>query len=183
MGSNSNPGLYWPNEPRQRLASKVWAKIKPNYEVLPFPPFPRSYPRSKITDFECCRRGQNHGSTGQKNKITITHDKGRLSKEEIEKMVQEAEKYKSVDEEHEKKVEAKNALVNYAYNMRNTGKDEKMGAKLNPSDKTKTEEAMDQEISWLDSNQLAEADEFGDEMKEPEGICNPIIAKMYQGAG
>ncbi|GFZ13240.1 heat shock protein 70 [Actinidia rufa] len=149
MGSNTNPGLYWPNGPRQRLASKVWAKIKPNYGVLPFPPFPRprSYPRSKITDFECCRRGQNHGSTGQKNKITITHDKGRLSKEEIEKM------------------------------------DEKMGAKLNSSDKTKMEEAMDQAISWLDSNQLAEADEFEDKMKGLEGICNPIIAKMYQGAG
>ncbi|KAG2552926.1 hypothetical protein PVAP13_9KG491000 [Panicum virgatum] len=94
-------------------------------------------------------------TTGQKNKITITNDKGRLSKEEIEKMVQEAEKYKAEDEEHKKKVDAKNSLENYAYNMRNTIRDDK---------------------------QLAEVDEFEDKMKELEGICNPIIAKMYQGA-
>ncbi|CAN4100952.1 unnamed protein product [Withania somnifera] len=111
-------------------------------------------------------------TTGQKNKITITNDKGRLSKEEIEKMVQDAEKYKSEDEELKKKVEAKNSLENYAYNMRNTVKDKK-----------RIEDAIDQAISWLDSNQLAEADEFEDKMKELEGICNPIIAKMYQGAG
>ncbi|MDG2774691.1 Hsp70 family protein, partial [Vibrio parahaemolyticus] len=120
-------------------------------------------------------------TTGQKNKITITNDKGRLSKEEIEKMVQEAEKYKSEDEEHKKKVEAKNALENYAYNMRNTVKDDKIGEKLDPADKKKIEDAIEQAIQWLDSNQLAEADEFEDKMKELESICNPIIAKMYQG--
>ncbi|KAK8683489.1 hypothetical protein V6N13_039548 [Hibiscus sabdariffa] len=98
-------------------------------------------------------------------------------------MVQEAEKYKSEDEEHKRKVEAKNALENYAYNMRNTVKDEKIGAKLNPADKKSIEDAVEQTINWLDSNQLAEADEFEDKMKELENMCNPIIAKMYQGAG
>lgn len=98
-------------------------------------------------------------------------------------MVQEAEKYKAEDEEHKKKVEAKNALENYAYNMRNTVKDEKIGSKLNPEDKKKIEDSIDQSISWLDSNQLAEADEFEDKMKELEGICNPIIAKMYSAGG
>nr|AFK37867.1 unknown [Lotus japonicus] len=98
-------------------------------------------------------------------------------------MVQEAEKYKSEDEEHRKKVEAKNALENYAYNMRNTIKDEKIGGKLDPADKKKIEDAIEQAIQWLDSNQLAEADEFEDKMKELESIYNPIIAKMYQGAG
>nr|GMC85077.1 heat shock cognate 70 kDa protein 2 [Ipomoea batatas]GMC87182.1 heat shock cognate 70 kDa protein 2 [Ipomoea batatas] len=122
-------------------------------------------------------------TTGQKNKITITNDKGRLSKEEIEKMVQEAEKYKSEDEDHKKKVEAKNALENYSYNMRNTVNDDKIGSKLAPADKKKIEDAIEQTIQWLDGNQLAEADEFEDKMKELEGICNPIIAKMYQGAG
>ncbi|XP_027352003.1 heat shock cognate 70 kDa protein-like isoform X3 [Abrus precatorius] len=104
-----------------------------------------------------------------------------LSGEGNEKMVQEAEKYKSEDEEHKKKVEAKNALENYAYNMRNTIKDEKISSKLSSGDKTKIESAIDQAIQWLDSNQLAEADEFEDKMKELESICNPIIAKMYQG--
>ncbi|KAL4336133.1 hypothetical protein GQ457_07G018180 [Hibiscus cannabinus] len=114
--------------------------------------------------------------TGQKNKITITNDKGRLSKDEIKKMVQEPEKCK----EHKKKVEAKNALENYAYNMRNTVKDEKIGPKLDPADKKKIEEAIDGAIQWMDGNQLAEADEFEDKMKELESICNPIFAKMYQ---
>ncbi|KAF2321538.1 hypothetical protein GH714_000349 [Hevea brasiliensis] len=86
-----------------------------------------------------------------KNKITITNDKGRLSKEEIERMVQE-EKYKSEDEEVKKK-----------------------------ADKEKIEKAIDETIEWLDRNQLAEVEEFEDKLKELEGLCNPIIAKMYQG--
>lgn len=98
-------------------------------------------------------------------------------------MVQDAEKYKSKDEEHKKKVESKNALENYAYNMRNTIKDEKIASKLDSADNKKIEDAVDGAIQWLDGNQLAEADEFEDKMKELEGICNPIIAKMYQGAG
>nr|GMD50852.1 heat shock cognate 70 kDa protein 2 [Ipomoea batatas]GMD52884.1 heat shock cognate 70 kDa protein 2 [Ipomoea batatas]GMD57583.1 heat shock cognate 70 kDa protein 2 [Ipomoea batatas] len=122
-------------------------------------------------------------TTGQKNKITITNDKGRLSKDEIEKMVQEAEKYKAEDEDHKKKVEAKNSLENYAYNMRNTIKDEKISSKFSDADRKKIENAIDQTIQWLDANQLAEVDEFDDKMKELEGICNPIIAKMYQGVG
>ncbi|PQQ09045.1 heat shock cognate 70 kDa protein 2 [Prunus yedoensis var. nudiflora] len=81
------------------------------------------------------------------------------------------------------KVEAKNALENYAYNMRNTIKDDKIASKLDAADKKKIEDAIEQAIQWLDGNQLAEADEFEDKMKELESICNPIIAKMYQGAG
>ncbi|KAM0011285.1 putative Heat shock protein 70 family [Helianthus debilis subsp. tardiflorus] len=120
-------------------------------------------------------------TTGQKNKITITNDKGRLSKEEIQKMVHEAEKYKAEDEEHKKKVKAKNALENYAYYMRNTIKDEKISSKLPADDKKKVENAVEAAIQWLDGNQLAEVDEFEDKLKELEGVCNPIIAKMYQG--
>ncbi|XP_052288228.1 heat shock cognate 70 kDa protein-like isoform X5 [Citrus sinensis] len=101
-----------------------------------------------------------------------------LSGEGNEKMVQEAKKYKAEDEEHKKKVEAKNALENYAYNMRNTIEDEKISAKLPAADKQKIEDAIEQAIQWLDGNPLAKADEFEDKMKELEGIYN---AKMYQG--
>ncbi|TXG49754.1 hypothetical protein EZV62_025629 [Acer yangbiense] len=151
------------------------------------PPAPRGVPQITVY-FDIDANGilnvsAEDKTTGQKNKITITNDKGRLSKDEIEKMVQEAEKYKSEDEEHKKKVESKNSLENYANNMRNTIKDEKIGSKLTPDDKKKIEEAIEQAIQWLDGNQLAEADEFDDKMKELESICNPIIAKMYQGAG
>lgn len=120
-------------------------------------------------------------TTVQKNKITITNDKGGLSKEESEKMVQEAEKYKAEDEEHKKKVDAKNALENYTYNMRNTIKDEKIGTRLSEGDNKRIEEAIDGAIQWLEGNQLAEADEFEDKMKELEGICNPIIAQDVPG--
>ncbi|KAK9041287.1 hypothetical protein V6N11_016396 [Hibiscus sabdariffa] len=157
------------------------------FELSGIPPAPRGVPQITVC-FDIDANGilnvsAEDKTTGQKNKITITNDKGRLSKEEIEKMVEEAEKYKSEDEEHKKKVEAKNALENYAYNMRNTVKDEKIGAKLSAEEKKKIEDAIEQAIQWLDSNQLAEADEFEDKMKELESICNPIIAKMYQGAG
>jgi len=157
------------------------------FELSGIPPAPRGVPQITVC-FDIDANGilnvsAEDKTTGQKNKITITNDKGRLSKEDIEKMVQDAEKYKSEDEEHKKKVEAKNSLENYAYNMRNTIQDEKIASKLPADDKKKIEDAVEQAIQWLDSNQLAEVEEFDDKMKELEGLCNPIIAKMYQGAG
>ncbi|GFZ14906.1 heat shock cognate protein 70-1 [Actinidia rufa] len=157
------------------------------FELSGIPPAPRGVPQITVC-FDMDANGilnisAEDKTTGQKNKITITNDKGRLSKEEIEKMVEEAEKYKAEDEDHKKKVEAKNALENYAYNMRNTIKDDKISSKLPPPDKKKIEDAIEKAIQWLDGNQLADADEFEDKMKELEGICNPIIAKMYQGSG
>ena len=120
-------------------------------------------------------------TTGKREKITITNDKGRLSKDEIERMVSEAEKYKSEDEEHQKRVEARNALENYAYNMRNTTRDEKVSSKLEPADKEALDKAVEDAIKWLDDNQLAEVDELEDKLKELEGTCAPIISKMYGG--
>jgi len=157
------------------------------FELSGIPPAPRGVPQITVC-FDIDANGilnvsAEDKTTGQKNKITITNDKGRLSKEDIEKMVQDAEKYKSEDEEHKKKVEAKNSLENYAYNMRNTIQDEEIASKLPADDKKKIEDAVEQAIQWLDSNQLAEVEEFDDKMKELEGLCNPIIAKMYQGAG
>ncbi|KAM5554504.1 heat shock 70 kDa protein 4-like [Rosa sericea] len=155
------------------------------FELSGIPPAPRGVPQITVC-FDIDANGilnvsAEDKTTGQKNKITITNDKGRLSKEDIEKMVQEAEKYKSEDEEHKKKVESKNALENYAYNMRNTIKDDKISSKLDAADKKKIEDAIEQAIQWLDGNQLAEAEEYDDKVKELESICNPIIAKMYQG--
>ncbi|KAJ4970128.1 hypothetical protein NE237_003227 [Protea cynaroides] len=103
-------------------------------------------------------------TNGQKNIITITNRKDRLSKQEIQKMVQDAKKYKEEEEEHKKVGEAKNTLENYAYNMRNMVRE--------------MDDAIKQAIQWLDCNQLAEADEFIDKMWELESICNPIITKM-----
>jgi heat shock protein 1/8 len=155
------------------------------FELSGIPPAPRGVPQITVT-FDIDANGilnvsAEDKTTGVKNKITITNDKGRLSKEEIEKMVQDAEKYKSEDEEHQKKVEAKNSLENYAYNMRNSIRDDNVGGKLSPDDKKNIEDAVQGVIDWLDQNQLAEVDEFEDKMKELEGICNPIMSRMYQG--
>mmetsp|Transcript_9654 Transcript_9654/g.39537 ORF Transcript_9654/g.39537 Transcript_9654/m.39537 type:complete len:653 (-) Transcript_9654:181-2139(-) len=157
------------------------------FELSGIPPAPRGVPQINVC-FDIDANGilnvsAEDKSTGQKNKITITNDKGRLTKEEIERMVQEAEKYKAEDEEHKKKVEAKNGLENYAYNMKNTMNDENVGGKLDADDKAKITAAVEEAINWLDGNQTAEIDEFEDKLKELEGVCNPIISKMYQGAG
>eukprot|EP01018_Ginkgo_biloba_P004915 Gb_37429 [translate_table: standard] len=157
------------------------------FELSGIPPAPRGIPQITVA-FDIDANGilnvsAEDKTSGHKNKITITNDKGRLSKEDIEKMVQEAEKYKSEDESHRQRVEAKNGLENYAYNMKNSINDDKVGGKLDPADKKKIEEAVDEAIRWVELNQLAEMEEFNDKMKELEGVCSPIMAKMYQGSG
>jgi len=116
-------------------------------------------------------------TTGNKNKTTITNT-GWLSKEEMEKLVEEAKKYKAEDEEYNMKGETKNRLENYAYNMRNTFKDEKFSAKVPSAIMKKIVEAIEGTINWLEGNQLAEAEEFEFQMSELEKICKPVIAKV-----
>jgi L1 cell adhesion molecule like protein len=157
------------------------------FELSGIPPAPRGVPQVNVV-FDIDANGilnvsAEDKTAGVKNRITITNDKGRLSKDDIEKMVQDAEKYKAEDEEVKKKVDAKNGLENYAYNMKNTIRDEKIAGQLNPSDKQAIEQAVEGTIQWLDQNQLAEVEEFEHKQKELEGICNPIIARMYQGGG
>ncbi|KAL5726376.1 hypothetical protein ACHQM5_009423 [Ranunculus cassubicifolius] len=157
------------------------------FELSGIPPAARGVPQISVC-FDIDANGilnvsAEDKTTGKKNKITITNDKGRMSKEEIDRLVKEAEKYKSEDEEHKKKVEARNGLENYVYSMRTTIRDEKVGGKLPSGDKKKIEDAVEEAIQWLDANQLAEIDELEHKKEELEGICNPIIAQMYQGAG
>merc|ERR1719324_1677063 len=122
-------------------------------------------------------------STGKENKITITNDKGRLSKDEIEKMVEEAEKYKSEDEANRGRIEAKNGLENYAYNIKNSVEDEKLKDKISEEDKSTILGKVEETINWLDANQSAEKEEYEEKQKALEGICNPIMQKLYAGAG
>jgi len=122
-------------------------------------------------------------STGKENKITITNDKGRLSKEDIERMVNEAEKYRSEDEQQRERISAKNALESYCFNMKSTMEDDKVKDKIDASDKEKVLSKCNEVISWLDANQLAEKEEFVDKQKELEALCNPIVTKLYQSGG
>ncbi|KAK9927437.1 hypothetical protein M0R45_024620 [Rubus argutus] len=121
-------------------------------------------------------------STGKKSKITLTNNcKRMLCNEEIKKMVKEAEKYKSEDEENKKKLEAKLVLFDYAYNMKDTVSNL---SKLNRADKKKIVDAVAKTIRWLDENEnrLAECEEYKDKMTKLENICIPIFTEMYKGA-
>merc|ERR1712003_296886 len=110
-------------------------------------------------------------------------EKGRLSQSEIDRMVQEAEKYRAEDEQNKAKIEAKNGLENYCFTMRNTMGEEKLKDKFEGDDKEKIEKAVQETLDWLDKNQLAEKDEFEAKQKELEGVVNPIMMKVYQAAG
>ncbi|KAJ6635559.1 Heat shock 70 kDa protein cognate 4 [Pseudolycoriella hygida] len=122
-------------------------------------------------------------STNKENKITITNDKGRLSKEDIERMVNEAEKYRSEDEKQKETVSAKNGLESYCFNMKATMDEDNLKGKISDADKTLILDKCNETIKWLDGNQFAEKEEFEHRQKELEAICNPIITKLYQGAG
>merc|ERR1711973_990988 len=115
-------------------------------------------------------------STGKDEKITIKNDKGRLSQEEVERMVAEAEKYAAEDE-------AKNGLESYVFNMKQSIEDEKVADKISEEDKKAVKDKCDETVVWIDANQTAEKDEFDDKKKEVEGVCAPIISKLYAAAG
>merc|ERR1711871_513582 len=150
-------------------------------------PAPRGVPQVEVT-FDVDANGimnvsAKDKSTGKDSNITITNDKGRLSQDDIERMVKEAEKYAAEDDAQKEKVEARNALENYSYSMRNSINDEKLRDKIDAADKETIEKAINDTTSWLDANQAAEKEEFEAKQKELEGICNPIMMKVYQGAG
>merc|ERR1711937_628557 len=157
------------------------------FDLTGIPPAPRGVPQIEVTfdddangilNVSACDK-----STGKQNKITITNDKGRLSKEEIEKMVNDAEKYKAEDDVQKERISAKNSLESYCFNMKSTLEDEKFKDKISDSDKKAISDKCDEAIKWLDANQLAEVEEFNDKQKEVEAVCNPIITKLYQSAG
>merc|ERR1711957_1033284 len=151
------------------------------------PPAPRGVPQVEVT-FDIDANGilnvsAQDKSTGKSNQITVTNEKGRLSQAEIDRMVQEAEKFRDEDEQNKSKVEAKNGLENYCFTMRNTLNEEKLKEKFEDGDKDKIEKAVQDALDWLDKNQLAEKDEFEAKQKELEGVVNPIMMKVYQAAG
>jgi len=157
------------------------------FELSGIPPAPRGVPQIEVT-FDIDANGilnvsAEDKSTGKKDKITITNEKGRLSKDQIEKMVKEAENYKKQDEEAKDRIESKNKLENYAYSVRNTTKEDNLKDKLSAEDKAAIDKSVDETIKWLDANQSAAKEEFDQKTAELEKVVNPNMTKLYQSAG
>merc|ERR1712036_31468 len=157
------------------------------FELSGIPPAPRGVPQIDVT-FDIDANGilnvhAKDKSTGEDEKITIKNDKGRLSQEEVERMVADAEKYAKEDEAQKSRIEAKNGLESYVFNMKQSIEDEKVADKISEEDKKAVKEKCEEAVAWMDANQTAEKDEFDDKKKEVEQVCAPIISKLYAAAG
>jgi L1 cell adhesion molecule like protein len=122
-------------------------------------------------------------STGKSNKITITNDKGRLTKEDIERMVQEAEKHAADDKLRMERVESKNQLESYLYNTRNAVREDKVKETLGENTVSEVEGWIKEGIDWLDANPEAEKEEYDEKQKYYEDKIKPVMMKLYEGAG
>lgn len=158
------------------------------FELSGIPPAPRGVPQIEVT-FEVDANGilnvkAEDKGTGKSEKITITNDKGRLSQEEIERMVKEAEEFAEEDKKVKERIDARNSLETYVYNMKNQINDkDKLADKIDSDDKEKIDAALKEALEWLDENQSSEKEDYEAKLKEVESVCNPIVTKVYQQSG
>jgi L1 cell adhesion molecule like protein len=157
------------------------------FELSGIPPMPRGKPQIEVT-FDMDANGILQVSaldktTGKSERITITNDKGRLSQEQIDKMVKDAEKYKDDDQKQREKIEAKNQLENYAYSIRSSIQEEQIATKLSEDDKSRLNGIIDSTLSWLDTHQSASKEEFESKRKELENTAMPIMSKLSGSPG
>jgi len=157
------------------------------FDLSGIPPAPRGVPQIEVTfdvdangilNVSACDK-----STGKNNKITITNDKGRLSKEEIDKMVNDAENYAAEDEKQRQRVAAKNGLESYVFGVKQALEEPAVAGKIDADDKRKVESKCEECLKWLDANQLAETEEFEAMKKDLEAVVNPIYTKLHQRGG
>ncbi len=151
------------------------------------PPMPRGQPQIEVTFDLDVNSILNvtavEKSTGHNNKIVITNDKGRLSKEDIDRLVKEAEKFKEDDMKVKERIEAKNQLEQYAYQVRQTLNEEKLKGQFTDEEKKSVETKVDEVLKWNNDNPAASKEEYDQKVKEIEGIFNPIMQRIYQKMG
>ncbi|KAG7280097.1 hypothetical protein CRUP_003724 [Coryphaenoides rupestris] len=158
------------------------------FDLTGIPPAPRGVPQIEVT-FEIDVNGilrvtAEDKGTGNKNKITITNDQNRLTPEDIERMVNDAERFSEEDKKLKERIDARNELESYAYSLKNQiGDKEKLGGKLSDEDKEIIEKAVEEKIEWMESHQESDLEEFQAKKKELEEIVQPIVSKLYAGAG
>ncbi len=156
------------------------------FQLEGIPPMPRGVPQIEVT-FDIDANGilnvsASEKSTGKSNKITITNDKGRLSKEEVERMVQEAEKHAADDKLVMQRIEAKNELESYLYNARNSFQEDKVKEKLG-EDAATGAKYCEEGIQWLDEHQDADLETFKEVRKDYETKISPLLQKLYKEGG
>jgi len=157
------------------------------FELSGIPPAARGVPQIEVA-FDLDSNGilnvsATDKSTGKAEKITITNDKGRLSSDEIERMVSDGDKFKEEDEIIRKCVEAKNQLESYIFNTQTAIRDDAAKSKLEAEDITKVEEAVDNTQTWFDSHPSEDVDVYEGKLKNMQDVVMPIMAKLHQGAG
>lgn len=158
------------------------------FDLTGIPPAPRGVPKIDVT-FDLDANGilnvsAKDNSSGKSRNITIQNNKGRLSKEEIDKMVSEAEKYKEEDDRQREKVASRNQLESYTYSVKQAL--DEAGSKLSEGDKSRARRECEETLRWLDNNTLAEKDEYEHRLKEMQRVCSPIMSKLHgapQGSG
>ncbi|KAK0409175.1 hypothetical protein QR680_004384 [Steinernema hermaphroditum] len=158
------------------------------FDLTGIPPSPRGIPQIEVT-FEIDVNGILHVTaeekgSGKKNEITITNDHNRLSPEDIERMINDAEKFAEEDNKIKEQVEARNGIESYAYTLKSQiGDKDQLGGKLAEEDKKTIEEAVDEAISWLEANREASVEDLKQKKDELENAVKPIITKLYKDAG
>ena len=159
------------------------------FDLSGIPPAPRGQPQIEVTfdvdENSILTVSAVEKATGKSEKIVVTNDSGRLSKEEIERMLKEAKEFEEQDKITKERIDAKNSFENYIYSMKNTVEDKEkgIGAKLTEDEKETISNALKEAQDWLNANQEAEKDEYDTHLKDLQKICDPIIGKLYQQGG
>ena len=156
------------------------------FDLTGIPPAPRGVPKIDVS-FDVDANGilnvtAKDQSTGKSNAITITNDKGRLSKQDIERMVRDAEKYKEEDEKQRERVTARNSLESYAFSVKRSIEDPAVQDKVTDDEQNRVLEKIKETLDWLEVNSVAETAEFQEKQKELQRICSPVMSKVH-GAG
>merc|ERR1712128_174276 len=157
------------------------------FDLTGIPPAPRGVPQIEVS-FEVDANGilqvsAEDKGTGKAEKITITAEKGRLSEEDIERMVKEAEEHAEEDKKVKDRIDSRNGLESYLYNLKNTLNDEEKGVadKMSPQDKKELEDIIDEALDWMDENPESDKEDYDEKRKEVEQVANPLMRDLYSG--